>query len=79
MKNSIMAILAAGMLAATAHAAVPEILTYRGQLARTGGFAEKGENLSLTFKIYDSEAPSVVLWDGRSSRRWTTRASSTRS
>ena len=62
MKNSIMAILAAGMLATTAHAAVPEILTYRGQLSRTGGFADDGENLSLTFKIYDSEAPSVVLW-----------------
>ncbi len=62
MKNTILFLLAAGMLAATAHAAVPEILTYRGQLARTGGFAEDGENLSLTFKIYDSEAPSVVLW-----------------
>ena len=62
MKNTILFLLAAGMLAATAHAAVPEILTYRGQLSRTGGFAEKGENLSLTFKIYDSEAPSVVLW-----------------
>ena len=50
------------LFAATAHAAVPEILTYRGQLFRTGGFAEGGENLALTFKVYDSAAPAVVLW-----------------
>ena len=50
---------------ATANAAVPEVLTYRGQLSRTGGFAERGENLTLTFKIYDSAAPATVLW-GRS-------------
>ena len=50
------------LFAATAHAAVPEILTYRGQLFRTGGFAEGGENLALTFKIYDSMSPDVVLW-----------------
>jgi len=43
-------------------AAVPEVLTYRGQLWRTGGFAAGGENLTLTFKIYDSEAPETVLW-----------------
>ncbi len=46
-------------------AAVPELLTYRGQLTRTGGFAENGENLTLTFKIYDSAAPTTPLW-GRS-------------
>ena len=45
--------------------AVPELLTYRGQLTRTGGFAENGENLTLTFKIYDSAAPATPLW-GRS-------------
>ncbi len=50
------------LFAATAHAAVPEILTYRGQLFRTGGFAQGGENLTLTFKIYDSMSPDVVLW-----------------
>ena len=50
------------LFAATAHAAVPEILTYRGQLFRTGGLAEGGENLALTFKIYDSMSPDVVLW-----------------
>ena len=45
--------------------AVPELLTYRGQLTRTGGFAENGENLTLTFKIYDSAASATPLW-GRS-------------
>lgn len=45
--------------------AVPELLTYRGQLARTGGFSENGENLTLTFKVYDSAAPATPLW-GRS-------------
>ena len=65
MKKLAMTILSAALLAATAHAAVPEVLTYRGQLYRTGGFAAGGENLTLTFKIYDSAAPAVVLW-GRS-------------
>ncbi|MBR1608994.1 MAG: hypothetical protein IJ678_05195, partial [Kiritimatiellae bacterium] len=55
----------AALAAAAAQASVPEVLTYRGQLVRTGGFAEDGENLALTFKLYDSEAPEVVLW-GRS-------------
>ena len=59
-KSAVFAMLA---LAATAsNAAVPEVLTYRGQLTRTGGFAAGGENLMLTFKLYDSAAPAVVLW-----------------
>ena len=62
MKKLAMTIFAAALFAATASAAVPEVLTYRGQLARTGGFAEGGENLALTFKIYDSAAPTTVLW-----------------
>ena len=53
------------LLATAAFAAVPEVLTYRGQIWRTGGVAAGGENLTLTFKIYDSEAPGTVLW-GRS-------------
>ena len=53
---------AAAFAVATASAAVPEVLTYRGQLSRSGGFAEGGENLALTFKIYDSAAPAAVLW-----------------
>ena len=61
MKKLAMAILAA-LVAQAVNAAVPEVLTYRGQLTRTGGFAAGGENLALTFKIYDSAAPSVALW-----------------
>ena len=60
-----LAMVVTALVAATANAAVPEVLTYRGQLSRTGGFAERGENLTLTFKIYDSAAPATVLW-GRS-------------
>ena len=60
-----LAMMVTALVAATANAAVPEVLTYRGQLSRTGGFAEGGENLTLTFKIYDSAAPATVLW-GRS-------------
>ena len=60
-----LAMMVTALVAATANAAVPEVLTYRGQLSRTGGFAERGENLTLTFKIYDSAAPVTVLW-GRS-------------
>ena len=65
MKKLAMTVLAAALGVATANAAVPEVLTYRGQLTRTGGFAAGGENLTLTFKIYDSAAPATVLW-GRS-------------
>jgi hypothetical protein len=53
------------LCSAAGMAAVPEVLTYRGQLSRTGGFAETGENLTLTFKLYDSLDPATVLW-GRS-------------
>ena len=63
--KKILATLLCALLAAAANAAVPEMLTYRGQLWRTGGFAADGENLTLTFKIYDSETPDTVLW-GRS-------------
>ena len=65
MKKLAMTVLSAALGVATANAAVPEVLTYRGQLTRTGGFSAGGENLTLTFKIYDSEAPGTVLW-GRS-------------
>ena len=60
-KSTLLAMLA--LCAATAaQAAVPEVLTYRGQLSRTGGFAAGGENLALTFKLYDSADPATVLW-----------------
>lgn len=60
-KTSLFAMMAA-LCATAGMAAVPEVLTYRGQLSRSGGFAEGGENLALTFKLYDSEAPATVLW-----------------
>lgn len=53
-------ILAAVMAALAANAAVPEALTYRGQLFRSDGLS--AGNLALTFKIYDSAAPETVLW-----------------
>ena len=59
------ALLVASVAALPLKGAVPELLTYRGQLTRTGGFAEGGENLTLTFKVYDSAAPATPLW-GRS-------------
>ncbi|MBO4287091.1 MAG: hypothetical protein J5985_02865, partial [Kiritimatiellae bacterium] len=65
MKKSFLFAMTAAIIAATAQAAVPEMLTYRGQLSRTGGFSSEGENLALTFKLYDSEDPATVLW-GRS-------------
>ena len=67
MKNNCKLLLLAllSFLTSAAFAAVPEVLTYRGQLFRTGGFARSGENLTLTFKIYDSADPETVLW-GRS-------------
>ena len=61
-KATLSAMVAVFIAVATASAAVPEVLTYRGQLSRSGGFAEGGENLALTFKIYDSAAPAAVLW-----------------
>lgn len=62
MKKATLFAMTAALIAAAAQAAVPEVLTYRGQLWRTGGFAAGGENLALTFRLYDSEAPAVVLW-----------------
>ena len=59
--RKIVATMLCALLVAAAWAAVPEFLTYRGQLWRTGGFAGD-ENLALTFKIYDSAAPETVLW-----------------
>ena len=61
-KSFLFAMTVAIIAATTANAAVPEVLTYRGQLTRTGGFAAEGENLALTFKIYDSAAPATALW-----------------
>ena len=51
----------AALFAATANAAVPQVLTYRGVLRRTGGY-ERAMSLEMTFRLYDSAAPDTALW-----------------
>jgi len=48
-------------MATAAFAAVPEVLTFRGVLQRTGGYGH-GAALELTFRLYDSAAPDRALW-----------------
>ena len=43
----------------TATAAVPQVLTYRGVLARTGGFMQP-ESLLVTFSLYDGDSQTAV-------------------
>ena len=52
---------AAILAATTANADVPQVLTYRGVLKRTGGY-EKPTSLELTFRLYDSKSPDTALW-----------------
>ena len=56
------AVAAALLAAATVNAAVPQALTYRGVLRRTGGDGQAAGALELTFRIYDSKAPRTALW-----------------
>ena len=49
------------LLATAAFADMPQVLTYRGVLKRTGGF-NKPTSLELTFRIYDSKMPDTALW-----------------
>ena len=46
----------------TLFAAVPQALTYRGVLRRTGGGEQRAEAMELTFRIYDSKVPQTALW-----------------
>lgn len=48
-------------MAAGALAEVPQVLTYRGVLQRTGGYGS-GTALELTFRLYDSASPDQALW-----------------
>lgn len=48
-------------MAAGALAEVPQVLTYRGVLQRTGGYGGVAA-LELTFRLYDSAAPDKALW-----------------
>ena len=45
----------------TLFADVPQVLTYRGVLRRTGGYANR-TSLEMTFRIYDSKSPDKALW-----------------
>ena len=49
------------LLAAAAFADMPQVLTYRGVLKRTGGYANK-TSMALTFRLYDSKTPDTALW-----------------
>ena len=49
------------LLAAAASADIPQVLTYRGVLQRTGGY-ERPTSLALTFRLYDSKSPDTALW-----------------
>lgn len=49
------------MLAYGLVADVPQALTYRGVLSRTGGY-DRSTALELTFRLYDSQHPSKALW-----------------
>ena len=54
-------LLAVALCAATSSADVPQVLTYRGVLKRTGGY-ERATSLELTFRLYDSKTPDTALW-----------------
>ena len=45
----------------TLFADVPQAITYRGVLRRTGGYAQR-TSMALTFRLYDSKTPDTALW-----------------
>ena len=49
------------LLATAAFADMPQVLTYRGVLKRTGGFA-RATSMEMTFRLYDSQSPDTALW-----------------
>ena len=61
MKNKIIIGLAVATMANAVFADVPQALTYRGVLRRTGGYAKR-TSLEMTFRIYDSKSPDTALW-----------------
>ena len=60
MKKLIIGLTVAAM-AVCLFADVPQVLTYRGVLRRTGGY-DKATSLEMTFRIYDSKSPDTALW-----------------
>ena len=53
--------LIAALLSGGLIADVPQALTYRGVLTRTGGY-DRATALELTFRLYDSRNPVKALW-----------------
>ena len=49
------------LISLSSFADVPQVLTYRGVLSRTGGY-ERATSLELTFRLYDSKTPDTALW-----------------
>lgn len=49
------------LFTSAAFADVPQVLTYRGVMRRTGGY-ERAMSLEMTFRLYDSKAPDTALW-----------------
>ena len=49
------------LFAAVVFADVPQAITYRGVLRRTGGYAQR-TSMALTFRLYDSKTPDTALW-----------------
>ena len=61
MKMKLMIGLTAAAMVGLLFADVPQALTYRGVLRRTGGYANR-TSLEMTFRIYDSKSPDTALW-----------------
>ena len=62
MKSKLTTLFTLYILHFTLLANVPQALTYRGVLQRTGGEGSVAGSLELTFRIYDSKAPDTALW-----------------
>ena len=61
MKSKLITLFTLYILHFTLFADVPQVLTYRGVLSRTGGY-ERATSLELTFRLYDSKMPDTALW-----------------
>ena len=61
MKKTLITGLVVAAMVVAAFADVPQALTYRGVLQRTGGY-DHATSLELTFRIYDSLSPETALW-----------------
>ena len=61
MKSKLITLFTLYILHFTLFADVPQVLTYRGVLKRTGGY-ERATSLEMTFRLYDSKMPDTALW-----------------